>query len=231
MVGQADEQAMALMASSLISLAAQYRKDEASFVVLDGTPADSPLAGVLNRVAQATGRDVRFVEYRDVETAIDHLAGQVKQRQEDDARQTKPIFVLIQGLQRYRALRKSEEGFNFNLDDGDKPPATGKQFADILREGPHEGVHVICWCDTPASVERTLDRASLREFDYRVLFQMSASDSSNLIDSPAANKLGFYRALVFSEEQGVMEKFRPYALPDQQWLETVRKYLGSKVEG
>ena len=47
---------------------------------------------------------------------------------------------------------------------------------------------------------------------------MSAADSSALIDSPAANKLGLYRALAYSEEQGVMEKFRPYGLPSVEWL-------------
>ena len=81
------------------------------------------------------------------------------------------------------------------------------------------GMHVITWCDTPAAVERTFDRNSLREFDHRVLFQMSASDSSNLIDSPLANKLGVNRALAYSEEQGVVEKFRPYALPAPAWLD------------
>ena len=69
----------------------------------------------------------------------------------------------------------------------------------------------------------------MREFDHRVLFQMSAADSSNLIDSPAANKLGFYRALSYSEEQGTMEKFRPYALPDKAWLEYVWSKLGSRA--
>ena len=61
----------------------------------------------------------------------------------------------------------------------------------------------------------------MREFDNRVLFQMSASDSSNLIDSPLANKLGFHRALFYSEEQGTNEKFRPYALPSPEWLDHV----------
>ena len=75
---------------------------------------------------------------------------------------------------------------------------------------------------TRSPPERTLERGSLREFDNRVLFQMSAADSSNLIDSPAGNKLGFNRALSFSEEQGLMEKFRPYALPPKEWLERVR---------
>jgi hypothetical protein len=68
----------------------------------------------------------------------------------------------------------------------------------------------------------------MREFDNRVLFQMSANDSSNLIDSPAGNKLGAYRALLYSEEQGVMEKFRPYALPGPRWLEHVKNSLNSK---
>ena len=67
----------------------------------------------------------------------------------------------------------------------------------------------------------------MREFDNRILFQMSAADSSNLIDSPAANKLGTNRALVYSEEQGTMEKFRPYAVPDDAWLVHVRQKLAS----
>jgi len=81
------------------------------------------------------------------------------------------------------------------------------------------------WADTPASIDRTLERTAMREFDYRVLFQMSANDSSNLIDSPAANKLGSHRALVYSEEQGVSERFRPYALPETDWLAEVRQKL------
>ena len=75
-----------------------------------------------------------------------------------------------------------------------------------------------------------LDRAAMREFDNRILFQMSANDSSNLIDSPAANKLGFYRALAYSEEQGVLEKFRPYAVPSKTWLDHVRDKLSNRKD-
>ena len=57
---------------------------------------------------------------------------------------------------------------------------------------------------------------------------MSANDSSNLIDSPAGNKLGPNRALAYSEEQGTMEKFRPYALPTAQWLERVKASLAAR---
>jgi hypothetical protein len=63
----------------------------------------------------------------------------------------------------------------------------------------------------------------MREFDMRVLFQMGVADSSNLIDSPLAAKLGQYRALFHSEEQGRLEKFRPYGVPTEEWLSSVRE--------
>src|SRR5207237_9506461 len=100
-------------------------------------------------------------------------------------------------------------------------PEPGARAAALIGDGPLVGMPVIAWADTPAAIERTLDRASMREFDHRVLFQMSAADSSNLIDSPIANKLGMFRALAYSEEQGVVEKFRPYALPGEEFIEMV----------
>jgi hypothetical protein len=63
-----------------------------------------------------------------------------------------------------------------------------------------------------------VDRQTVREFDYRVLFQMSEGDSSNLIDAPVANRLGHHRALLYSESQGGLEKFRPYGPLDEKWL-------------
>jgi energy-coupling factor transporter ATP-binding protein EcfA2 len=227
-VGQADEQAMALVCAAMISLASQHTKDSARFYVFDGTPADSPLAGMMQRVSRAIPQAVRHVEYRATAEVIGEIAAEVRQRQDADAHDAPALYVLLIGLQRYRVLRRSEEGFGFSLEEGEKPPQPDRQLAEILRDGPPLGVHVLCWCDTPAAVERTLDRGSLREFDHRVLFQMSAADSSNLIDSPAANKLGFHRALAFSEEQGVMEKFRPYALPDEPWLEEVARTLEAR---
>ena len=52
---------------------------------------------------------------------------------------------------------------------------------------------------------------------------MSANDSSTLIDTPAASKLGENRALYYSEEENRIEKFRPYGLPDESWLASIRE--------
>jgi hypothetical protein len=227
-VGQYDEQALAILSSGMISLAAQHRPGSASFVVFDGTPADSPLAGGFEKLRSVLPHDVRLVDYRGAGEAIGELADELHRRQAEDASWGPSVYVFIYGLQRYRALRRQEESFGFSMGGEQDKPAPDRQFADLLREGPALGMHVICWCDAPAAVERTLDRTSLREFDHRVLFQMSASDSSNLIDSPLANKLGFNRALACSEEQGVIEKFRPYALPSGDWLRRIGERLTHK---
>jgi DNA segregation ATPase FtsK/SpoIIIE, S-DNA-T family len=59
----------------------------------------------------------------------------------------------------------------------------------------------------------------------RVLFQMSAADSSNLIDSPLASRLGPYRAFYYTEDQGRLEKFRPYGAVAEEWVEVFRRSL------
>ena len=229
-IGQQEEQAMASMISTLISLAAQYRPGTARFYVFDGTPADSNLAGMFARVKGFLPHDIQLVEWRASAEVVDEIAGEVTSRQEGDPASQPEVFFFIYALQRYRILRRSEDDFGFSMSsDEPKKANSAKQFADILREGPGVGIHVTTWVDTVASVERTLERSSLREFDNRILFQMSATDSSTLIDSPAANKLGFHRALAYSEEQGVMEKFRPYALPSREWLEQIRSSLNSRT--
>jgi S-DNA-T family DNA segregation ATPase FtsK/SpoIIIE len=52
----------------------------------------------------------------------------------------------------------------------------------------------------------------------RVLLQMSPTDSSTLMDTPLAARLGPHRALLYTEDQGRLEKFRPYGLPTLEWL-------------
>jgi DNA segregation ATPase FtsK/SpoIIIE, S-DNA-T family len=190
--------------------------------LLDGTPADSPQAGTLGSIVEQMPQTAQSVDYRNVPEVINSMAKEMERRQSADETEAPPIFLFVHGLQRYRVLRKSEDSFSFSASDEEKPPATDKQFADLLRDGPNFGIHVIAWADTAATLDRTLDRATMREFDNRVLMQMSATDSSNLMDSPAANKLGIFRALLYSEEQGVMEKFRPYSLPDIAWIDQLK---------
>ena len=75
-----------------------------------------------------------------------------------------------------------------------------------------------------------LDRQSMQDFEMRVLFQMNANDSSSLMDSPEASRLGVHRAILYDEGQGRMEKFRPYGLPSAEWLAQVESHLRGRTD-
>ena len=228
-IGQQDESAMAIMLTAMLGLAAQYSSDPrhgCRFYLLDGTPADSPQADLLPAVARSLPHQVEVVSWRDVPIAMEQLARESQRRLDSGEADQPAIFTIMHGLQRYRMLRRQEDDFGLSFgSEEDTKPRPDKDFATLLREGSAVGMHTLVWCDSATTLDRTLDRQAMKEFDNRVLFQMSGSDSSNLIDSPAAANLGFYRALFANEERGIIEKFRPYALPDRDWLEKVAANL------
>src|SRR5262249_56022624 len=86
------------------------------------------------------------------------------------------------------------------------------------------------WGERWVKVTRALDRTMLGECTQRSLFQMSAPDSSHLIDSPHAARLGRNRALFHREEQEQPEKFRPYGLPGRDWLTWVKEQLRKRAK-
>jgi hypothetical protein len=228
-VGQKDEAAVAMMGAAMIGLAAQHAPSGgARFIVLDGTPLDAAHSGVLERVAAILPHDHRVVAYRDVPAVIREIYDELRRREESDQTDAPPVYLFVHALQRFRALRRAENEFDFSADGGEdvKPE---RAFATIVREGPPLGIHVLTWCDTVASLQRTLDRNAIREFDSRVLFQMSSADSSTLIDAPVAGVIGQNRALFYSEELGVIEKFRPYAVLTPEYLERVRRVFSSRM--
>jgi hypothetical protein len=230
-VGQNDEGALSMLLTGIVSLAARQapanRQAGARFYMLDFTPADAPYADLLKRLPDLLPHQTRVAGRRGLAEIINEVAAEVDRRLADDDTAGPPIYLVIYGLQRARDLRQEEDSFSFSSFGSDEPapPNPAKQFPTILREGPELGVHTLVWCDTATNLTRTLDRRALREFDMRVVFQMSADDSSNLIDTPAAGKLGPNRALFFSDEQGRLEKFRPYGLPSEDWLTWVAAQL------
>ncbi|MFM8436360.1 MAG: hypothetical protein ACKOBP_13680, partial [Planctomycetia bacterium] len=113
----------------------------------------------------------------------------------------------------------------------DKKAGPSENFVSVLKDGPAVGIHTLVWCDSLTNLMRTFERGTLKEFELRVLFQMSASDSSQLVDSPLASKLGPQRALFIHEETGTFEKFRPYAFPTPEWLAGISARLRERPQG
>ncbi len=232
-VGQNEEAALGVSAAILLGLAAQFppatdpsRRVGARFLVLDGTPEDHPQVGELARVAGYLPHGVEVGGWRDTGRILSDAAGEVRRRQESGG-EGPEMFVLIHDLARFRDLRRREDEFSFSRRE-DEDAAPVDHLETILKEGSGLGVHLIAWCDTVNNLNRHFSHQLLREFEMRVLFQMSPADSGQMLDSPLASKLGPHRALFYSEEQNRLEKFRPYGIPAAEWLEQLSARLARR---
>lgn len=206
-VGPQPEPALGMLAGAAISAGCT---PGARVFVIDPTPEDEALAGRLGAVVRAAIPGAEIGAHRDAVRVVGELDALARERESGPGGE--PVILVLAGLHRLRDLRRSED-YSFSLDD-DAGESADKRLARVLREGPNAGVWTLAWCDTLTNLERTLERATVREFGLRALLQMGASDSAALIDSSAAANLGVNRALLADDETGTLVKFRPVDLPD-----------------
>jgi hypothetical protein len=229
-VGAWEESALGVLTNAVVALAAQNASRSTTdppaprLYVLDGTRPESPEAGTWQRIADALPNMLEVGGLRDTARIIGHLAAELVRRESAGDDDAPPMYIVVFNGGRFRDLRRGEDDFSFSV-DREKPPSPDKQWAEILRNGPGWGIHTLLWCDSYNNVNRLLDRMALREFEMRVAFQMSAADSSSLLDSPAATRLRQHRGLFASEDLGTLEKFRPYGVPSETWLRKVGKNI------
>jgi hypothetical protein len=235
LLGQNEEAARGLLASALLSISSQLRPASVGdqppmFWLLESSQAttdDTVIVG-LQEVAQSIGTPVNVLTRSNLAQQMHALREDVEKRQETPG-QHPPCFLLIHGLQRFRELRSTEDDFSYSRGDSERLNPN-QDLSVILRDGPTCNVHTLVWCDTLANLSRQLERASIKEFELRVLFQMSSNDSSVIMDNPKASRLGLYRAIFNNQTEDIEEKFRPYGLPPAEWLTEAGKLLGSKAE-
>lgn len=228
-VGQRDEEVLAMLGLTVVSLAAQLSRGGARFVVLSRTPAESAERRFLERIAAMAPQEVTLVRGADVAGAFTDLAAELDRRSDPAVAETAPPFyVLIHELAKFKELRQ-EDDFSFSLDEAGGAATPAKHFQRLVGEGAALGVHLICSCDSGNTLGRFLNRKAMSEFEMRVVFQLSANDSALLIDTPKANSLGLHRAIFHNGQEGVLETFRPYAMPDAAWLDETARALAART--
>jgi len=220
-VGQRDEAVLAMIASGLISLSAQFPRGGAKFIVFESIAPGSPEHAFLERVVRAVPHEIILAKPGDLADVLTKLSEGLQQRTSDEHAPAPEIFLFLHGMQNLKKL-KQDDDFGFSSDEGANP-ATMLQ--KLINEGPSHGMHIIATLDTYNNVNRFVGRKALSEFEMRVLFQMSTNDSASLCDDPKASNLGLHRALLYNEQEGYLETFRPYALPDGEWIDEAARKL------
>ena len=220
-VGQRDEPTLSIVLLALVSLCAQFPSDSLRIVLVDGSAPESPQRDYLDRVIDSLPNEIERPKAGDLGEVFTDLHQDFQRRVDGAAENARRTFIIIYGLQMFKKLR-FEEDFGFSMDDSEPKMDPGNALNAIISEGAGYGLHVIASIDTLNNVNRALSRKAQSEFEMKVLFQMSSNDSATLIDSPAAGNLGLHRAIYYNEQEGHSETFRPYALPESDWIEQLR---------
>ena len=236
-VGQREDLATSILSMATVSLAAGSDPypggaigKASRFVLFEPAIAEEHPDTMLSRLTEFLPHEIEVVSRLGVVDAFRDLAAEVQRRLDEQILDAESVFVVIRDLARFREIRRNENDFGFSM-SGEQEATPAQQLVTILKDGPTVGIHAVIWCDSLTNLQRTFERGTLKEFELRVLFQMSGTDSSQLVENPAAGRLGEQRALFVQEETGTLEKFRPYQFPSDEWLTNLSARLRSRPQG
>ncbi len=209
-IGKNEKVSTAMKANAVISLAAQKSTKGIEFLLFDFTRPDSNGHHAIRSLRNYFPHKMALYDRGTVNNGIDKAFECVNMREKTMSDKTDTaVFLILMGIHRASKLR-SEDGYTF--------PETTERLIHILDHGPETAVFTICWGDTLRNTERIIGR-NLHEFGFRVALQMPVGESNEFIDCSDAAKLGKFRAILYDEDRAEqLEKFRPYAMPDEEWL-------------
>jgi S-DNA-T family DNA segregation ATPase FtsK/SpoIIIE len=235
------EPTLAVLSALLPSLLADWQHrfgQSPEIILLDGNRAGAGDVPLPARWLQAAGVDPRTIPRRDAEQTLIELQRVMSERLEresvtamatggeggNDSRSddvATPTLLVITPLERFREFRQAES-FQFSLDAPAEGTSGPEALQAILRDGPQANLFTLLCCHSAETLTRWLPRSAHHDLELRLLARMSAADSSNLIDSPAASELSPATMLLYDDADGRLQKFRycdpPPPAQVQAWL-------------
>lgn len=168
-----------------------------------------------------------------LETLLDKILRRIQAAEGQRPKERSTHLLVIAGLSRIRALRTdASRGFgarsssrylpDSNAAISDPAPvlrAPLEALTEILQRGPELGVHTIICADTPGSFEASLDRASLRDFGWRICGPMAENEAGWLLQDSRTSLGAANRSILFDEGATPRQSvFRPFGPPLSEWV-------------
>ena len=184
------------------------------------------MAGVLPHGVEVGGCDATP---RESSRAV---AEEVTRRQQPDAPDGPEVYLFIHDLPRFRDLRRREDDFSFSRREEEASPADnlarssakglglGRPRPDLVRQPEQPQPRV-----QPPGAPRVRDAGPVPDESERLRPPPRRPSRQQARSAPG---------LVPSEEQNRLEKFRPYGLPAEDWLDRIGDQLRKRdavVEG
>ncbi len=210
LVGADDSHAAAVLNSVIASFVHHYGLSVSKVILVQAAkPTDASCLQLGDRLKVGYANS-QIVDARGVDEMLAEVHAQLKQRIDNTVEESNwtPLLVVLVQIGRLRTLRREDE---FGMGSfGESSLTPDKLLEEILRDGPSHGVHVAIWAENASTANRWLSRSALREIEVRILMQMGANDSTNLIDSIAASQLSPNVLLAHDDATSSVARFRPY---------------------
>ncbi len=225
-VGQEGDLADTILASMIVSWSVGSPKpsdDRTSQLTLlhDGRDRASQ-ARFAETFTPEIARRFRLAEAIEADSVVSDLWLQMTARESGDAPPDSPELILaIRNIGQFRSLRRDEDDYGLVGFGAAKAATSATMLGDLIRKGPLVGIHVIIWSDTFSNAMRWLSTSLLREFDNRIAFRLNQTDSASLIDTPVAAALSPGRAILYRDQTGTADRFRPFNWPSNEWLQSI----------
>ena len=211
------------MLLAAVAAAAMAHDDALEVWILDFAPIEGGFGSSM--LSLGGGAVVRLGRRRNLSKTLDRVHRIVQDRLMQDDRAGPPCLLVINAISRahdFSAGGLAESGALAALP---QPPTSRAHepldpvgvIEAILRDGPEVGVHTLVWSENLDSLSRRLGPWALGEFSARVGTSMGDADSFALLDSPSAATLRDGQALLYDDARGRLVRFRPYALPRDDW--------------
>ncbi|MCV7278334.1 hypothetical protein H7J88_01575 [Mycolicibacterium flavescens] len=201
-----DEHGGSTLSIALTSL----QRQGASIELLDFAGDEDDWPAVVDELGTLDG--VRVGRRRAAAPTLARLAELVNERQEMGEYRSQPVVLALAAMGRAR-------DFDPNSYDDD---ALTNLLGTVLKDGPEVGVHVLCWFDRPAGINKRVSSQQLNEFGQRLVGVLNRDDSSQLIDSENAATLKAGQGICADLDRATEHRIRRFAPPPLKWFTAMR---------
>ncbi len=219
LVGQEGDMADSIFAAGILSWCASAIQHGPRMIFLhDSRDADS-LRRFESTFTPGRTHDFQLCKAPEADRVISELFQEMTARETGEIPHDAPeILLAIRNLGQFRSLRREEDDYGMAGFGTPKALTAASMLGELIRKGPLVGIHLMIWADTFSNATRWLSNSLLREFDTRIAFRLNQTDSASLIDTPAAASLSPGRAILYRDQTGSADRFRPFSWPSEEWL-------------
>ncbi len=217
LVERSDERLRAMLATLLAGFTIDEQLGlKLRVILLDGDPQRPPGSGdVVPELVEAGGYETIRPQ-----TALEEfkaLRDEINVRLHTGSYSVTTVLVLHQ----LKALRDLDPDAFPAYDDTE--PALHDVLAEIVREGPAVGVHVVATADTVGRLEQRLGRDARRDMALRVAPRLSEADSVSFFGNANGQDLRQGVTLLFDVDDGEGTPFMAFEAPSAAELSNMTK--------